>query len=103
MLDSGGTSRFERLDATLGRHSLAPGCVTYQDDVKISGPAIHQAQQTCFDTAATDEHGADLACIRWQFLQAGETESRFRVLTCKVLNPKPSAGFGKSRRLVKNP
>jgi hypothetical protein len=26
---------------------------------KISGLAIHQALQTCFDTAATDERGAD--------------------------------------------
>jgi hypothetical protein len=32
-------------------------------EVKISGLAIHQAPQTCFDTAATDERGADLACI----------------------------------------
>jgi hypothetical protein len=29
----------------------------------VSGLAIHQAPQTCFDTAATDERGADLVCI----------------------------------------
>jgi hypothetical protein len=32
-------------------------------DGKISGPANHRALQTGFDTAATDERGADLACI----------------------------------------
>jgi hypothetical protein len=28
-----------------------------------SGPAVHQAPQTCFDTAATDERGAGPGCI----------------------------------------
>jgi hypothetical protein len=28
-----------------------------------SEPAIHQAPQICFDTAATDERGAVLACL----------------------------------------
>jgi hypothetical protein len=31
--------------------------------LKISGLAIHQAPQICFDTAATDERDVDLACI----------------------------------------
>jgi hypothetical protein len=32
-------------------------------EVKISGPAIRRALRTYLDTAATDERGADLACL----------------------------------------
>jgi hypothetical protein len=31
--------------------------------VPLSGPAIHQALQTGFDTAATDERCVDLGCL----------------------------------------
>jgi hypothetical protein len=37
--------------------------VLLEAEVNISGSANHRALQTGFDTAATDEHGADLACL----------------------------------------
>jgi hypothetical protein len=39
------------------------GQSVYATELTNSGPAIHQAAHACFDTAATDERGADLVYI----------------------------------------
>ena len=39
------------------------GQSVYATERTNSGPAIHQAPQTGFDTAATDDRGAALACL----------------------------------------
>src|ERR1700731_98786 len=45
------------------RSPRAASPTVHQRSVKISGLAIHQAPQTCFDTAAINERGTGLACI----------------------------------------
>src|SRR5437899_635598 len=51
-------------DKTPPANRRAGGCQHAGGFVKIiSGLAIHQAPQTCFDTAARDERGAALVCI----------------------------------------
>jgi hypothetical protein len=39
------------------------GQSVYATELTNCGPAIHQAPQTCFDIAATDDRGAVLACL----------------------------------------
>ena len=44
-------------------HRSKTSFVLLEAEVKISGSANHRALQTGFDTAATNERGADLACL----------------------------------------